>query len=310
MAKKIIVHEQLTLESEKQEIDIFFKMSKQLFSDAINQSAELYDITADLLTDFRDITPEAILNDSRIIKILRYSIVPVISQMKLGQLIGLASTAPYENEVVTSGSKYKQLKSKVTQLSTLFNDNLDRQRFLWLNTTLNEENQRIAKQYAKNWTCSLIANQNAVTSFRNWRKDLQETTISETIVKAGYSKLNKRKIITKITDILPGQFSLECRVKGRTTQKADFAIRLKKSKKLMLLEAKAVGVKIDAFKRMKECREKADDWYSHFGKDVICGAVIAGFIPVSEIHALLNLNLEVFWEHRLDLLYDFINSST
>jgi hypothetical protein len=198
----------------------------------------------------------------------------------------------------------------VTQLSTLFNDNLDRQRFLWLNARLNEENQRIAKQYAKNWTCSLIANQNAVTLFRNWRKDLQETTISETIVKAGYSKLNKRKIITKITDILPGQFSLECRVKGRTTQKADFAIRLKKSKKLMLLEAKAVGVKIDAFKRMKECREKADDWYSHFGQDVICGAVIAGFIPVSEIHALLNSNLEVFWEHRLDLLYDFINSST
>jgi hypothetical protein len=301
-------HQQLALESEKQEIDIFFKMSKQLFNDAINQSTELYDITANLVNDFKEITPQAILNDSRIIKILRYSIVPVMSQMKLGQLIGLPSTAPYENEIVSSGSKYKQLKSKAIQLSTLFNDNLDQQRFLWLNTPLNEENQRIAKQYAKNWTCSLIANQNALTSFRSWRKDLQETTISETIIKAGYLKLNTRQIIKKITDILPGEFSLECRVQGRSTQKADFAIRLKKSKKLMLLEAKAVGVKIDAFKRMKECREKADDWYSHFGKEVICGTVIAGFIPISEVQTLLNSNLEVFWEHRLDLLYDFINS--
>jgi hypothetical protein len=231
-----------------------------------------------------------------------------MSQMKLGQLIGLASTAPYENEAVTSGAKYKQLQSKVIRLSDIFNENLDRQRFLWLNSTLNDENQKMAKQYAKNWTCSLMANQNAVTSFRNWRKELQETTISEIIVKAGYSKLNTRKNLKKVTDILPGQFSRECRVQGRTTQKADFALRLKKSNKLLLLEAKAVGVKIDAFKRMKECREKADDWYSHFGKNVLCGAVIAGFIPLSEVQALINSNIAVFWEHRLDVLHDFINS--
>jgi uncharacterized protein (DUF2062 family) len=98
-------------------------------------------------------------------------------------------------------------------------------------------------------------------------------------------------------------------VKGRNVQKADFAVRLKSTQKLLLLEAKAVGVKIDAFKRIKECREKADDWRQKFGDKVVVGAVIAGFIPLSEVESLVRSKIEVFWEHRLDQLTEFLAKS-
>ena len=296
-------------ESELREIDIFFNMSKKLYADAVVQSSELYDIAATFTNDFKLITSEALLKDSRIIKILRYCIIPSLSQMKLGQIIGLGTVNQFESQKIVNNNMLDLLSKHVDRLAGLFNDNLDHQRFLWLNVELNQQQIDLARDYARKWTCSLISDQNSSTAFRNWRKDLQEAEVMKCIVEGGYTQINKQKIIISTTDLLPGQFSRECRVQGRTIQKADFAIRLKKSKKLLLIEAKAIGVRIDAFKRMKECREKADDWKSHFGDNIIAGAIIAGFIPANQVESLLNNNLKVFWEHHLEFLQKFIEEN-
>lgn len=302
-------HEALSKESEEIETRIFFDMSKKIFHDISKDLSDLYDIAYKLTDGFQKITPSAILGDSRIIKILRYATIPVISQMKLGQILGMDSTTSFEESKISGGKTMTLLKINAAKLVKIFNDNLDRQRFLWLNTKLDKDSLSLAKDYAKKWTCSLIANQNSATDFRNWRKEMQESTITEMLLKSGYKEVSTRSIISKVSDIQLGHFSRECRVKGRSVQKTDFAIRLKGSKKLMLIEAKAIGVKIDAFKRIKECREKAEDWKSHFGSSVICGDVIAGFIPASQVVTLLDSDIKVYWEHKLDDLYDFVSKN-
>ena len=89
-------------------------------------------------------------------------------------------------------------------------------------------------------------------------------------------------------------------MKGRTRQKADFAVRSKKSKRLVLIEAKAVGVEIDATKRIKECCDKASDWQSSQALDSpAIVTVIAGFFNRTGLANLRASNVQIVWEHRL-----------
>lgn len=184
----------------------------------------------------------------------------------------------------------------------MFNEYLDFQRFIWLSTHLEPASKQLAVNYSMQWTCSLISNQNSNTAFRNWRKELQETTAVEQLVKAGYISVPKRKLISSIEDLLPGQFTRESRVQGINVQKADIVVRLKKSKKLLLLEAKAIGVRIDSFKRIKECREKFNDWRQSFGRNgAVYGAFLSGFIAESECRSICEDGGLIFWEHKEDL---------
>ncbi len=292
--------------SEVYETDVFFRMARTLYNDCETQCDNLFDITMEKTDSFRNISPDVLVEDSRIIKVLRYCMLPVISQMKLGQLVDLSSTKDFEDARITNGEKYRKLVTIAPKLCHLFNEYMDWQRFLWLQTEMPEDQFALASEYAKKWTCSLIANQNSNTAFRNWRKELQETSAVNQAVRAGYTSVATRRIITNINDILPGQYSRECRVQGRNVQKADIVVRLKHSNKLLLIEAKAIGVRIDAFKRIKECREKFDDWKQTFGDSVEVGVVLSGFIPEREYLSLVEEGAHVFWEHRENDLYEYI----
>lgn len=295
--------------AERFETKIFFEMSRKLYSDSASQCNPLYDIAFEKTNGFRDrIVPRMILEDSRIIKVLRYCMLPVLSQMKLGQLVGMDTTANFEENIIDRGVKFKELKKAAPEICHMVNEYLDSQRFLWLQENLESNELKLAEKYAKQWTCSLIANQNSATAFRNWRKELQEMTAVESIVKAGYVSVQTRRIVSSIDDLLVGQYSRECRVKGRNVQKADLVVRLKKSGKLLLIEAKAIGVRIDAFKRIKECREKFDDWKSQFGNDIECAVVLSGFVPQKEYESLLNEGGLVFWEHDIDGLSQYLRT--
>lgn len=158
----------------------------------------------------------------------------------------------------------------------------------------------MASEYAKGWTCSIASDQNAQTRYRNWRKDQQEHSIASELVKIGYTKSSFSGIVSKHTDIKIGEFTQELRVQGRTRQKADLIARSKKTKKLVLIEAKAVGVEIDSTKRIKECCNKADDWQSGPTLNTpVVVTVIAGFFNTTGIENLQASNIEVVWEHRL-----------
>jgi hypothetical protein len=167
-----------------------------------------------------------------------------------------------------------------------------------LNTGLNPSPE--VCEWVKSWTCSIAADQNSQTAYRTLRKKIQESKISAYLQKRGYVKTKFRGVIKSVDDIARGEFSSEVKVLGRTKQKADFAFRQKVSGQLVLIEAKAVGVELDATKRTKECCDKANDWRSSRKLSSPCVvAVLAGYFAVSNLASLLSSKVIVAWEHNL-----------
>ena len=289
-------------QSREYEMRVYLDSMSAMYENALAQNGEIYDIARTSTKDFRNITTGAIMADSRIIKILRYAIAPSISQMKFGQFFGLGSIGIFENDRLEPRSaKHNALCKIAPQIADFATKNLDGNRFLWVSNPKSKISDPIlASDYAKGWTCSIAADQNAQTRYRNWRKDQQEYAIASTLVELGYTKSSYRGVVATHTDIKIGDFTQELKVKGRTRQKADIIVRSKKTKKLVLIEAKAVGVELDSTKRIKECCDKANDWKS--GKDLdepIVATVIAGFFTSTGIQNLLASKISVIWEHRL-----------
>jgi XamI restriction endonuclease len=253
-----------------------------------------------LTEGFSKITSDSVLADSRIIKTLRYSVAPSISQMKFGQFFGRNTIEDYERAKLSAGTgKHRELAKIAGQIAQFATEHLDSSRFCWVAD--NSLHSDIAHKYAKMWTCSIAADQNAQTAYRTWRKEQQEQAIVAKLVELGYVKSCFCGIIENYTDINIGEYTQETKVKGRTVQKADVTCRSKHSNKLVLIEAKAVGVELDAVKRIKECSDKANDWASGRGldsPDVV--VVIAGFFTPGNISNLQASNVRVVWEHRLD----------
>ena len=274
-----------------------------MYQNAILQNGEIYDFAFNATHGFTCITAEAILADSRIVRILRYAVAPSISQMKFGQLFGLSSIEPIERDRIVKGKALESLKALAPNIALFVNEHLDKTRFVWLDGGFSKQMRPLAEDYAKKWTCSLLADQNAQTDYRNWRKTQQEAAIERTLIELGYIKSGYSGDVKKKTDINIGEYSKERKVKGLTAQKADLLVRRKIDGKLFLLEAKAVGVQVDAFKRIKECCNKAQDWTSNLdldGPEVV--AVIGGFFVEQNIEALHQANVLIIWEHALDSL--------
>ena len=290
--------------SRNEEMRTYLNSMNALYENSIIQNGEIFDIASNLTDQFRGINAEAILADSRIIKIIRYTVAPSISQMKFGQFFKENSIGKYENDrLSTSSKKHKDLSNIAQSIAEFANKNIDKSRFIWLYEDLSSSDQKLAFSYAKKWTCSIASDQNAQTKYRNWRKDQQEHAIATELVNLGYVKSNYTGIVSNYSDINIGEFTTEVRVKGRTRQKSDLVIRSKRSKKLVLIEAKAVGVEIDSTKRIKECCDKSNDWRSSDTlNDPIIVAVIAGFFNDAGIANLQASEINVVWEHNLSKL--------
>lgn len=282
---------------------VYLASMHALYENAVLQNGEIYDLAFTVTSGFAQINSEAILADSRIIRILRYVVAPSISQMKFGQMLGLSSTAQLERDKLVTGRALASLSQLAPHIAAFANQHIDKSRFIWVGTHLDERSKCLAEEYAKKWTCSLAADQNAQTEYRNWRKAQQETAIERMLIDIGYVRSSYAGDVVKYNNINIGEYSKERKVKGATLQKADLLVRRKKDGKLFLLEAKAVGVQVDAFKRTKECCDKARDWKINpelRQPEVI--AVIGGFFAEQNLSALAQANVHIVWEHDLDIL--------
>lgn len=278
-----------------------------LYQTHLQQNGLLFDIAAQLTNQFETVTAKAIMEDSRVIKICRYCVAPSISQMKFGQFFGLGSTEPFEAERLTSGTKLEQLKRLAPRIAEFVNEHLDRTRFAWLERRLTKDELALAMRYARSWTCSLIADQNAQTSYRTWRKTAQENRIEQALIQLGYLKSAYRGDVTSKSDINVGSYSKERRVKGRTIQKADLVVHQRSGKRLILIEAKAIGVELDAYKRVKECCDKAGDWKTNTRLEKpLVAAVVAGFLTETNVATLQAAGVHVIWEHDLGKIADIL----
>ena len=288
--------------SKRLELDVITNGLYALYEKSYHENSDLFDIASKLTCEYRHITSKSIEADSRIIKILRYSIVPSISQMKFGQMFGLKSTKKLEAERVIGGtSTHRELCAVSNEMAVFISRNLDQRRFVWAKG--GKSPASYDWNWAKAWTCSLASDQNAQTAHRNARKSEQEELIANKLKALGYVRSRHTKEIANQQDIRPGEFTCEIKVRGRTTQKADVVLRTISTNRLVLIEAKSVGVELDATKRVKECCDKARDWTLNkdLGKPLVI-AVISGFFSVKNIQNLRSAKVEVVWQHNLDAL--------
>lgn len=287
------------------ELKMYIDSTSAMYENALLQNGEIYDTASRFTREFADISAQAILADSRIIKILRYLVTPSISQMKFGQLFEFQSIGKFEDaRVLPDSNKYRELERIAPKIADFVGERLDRRRLLWLSSK--DHDFPISREYAKNWTCSLVADQNAQTNYRNWRKDQQEHAVTSHLIQLGYTKTKFNGVINRATDLRIGEFSREIKVRGRTIQKADMAFRSRRSKKLILIEAKAVGVELDATKRIKECSDKAGDWRASAElEEPTVVAVIAGFFSQGNLENLSSSGVSIVWEHHLEGLDAF-----
>jgi len=296
------------LEKSRQfEMRAYIEQMDGLYRTHLEQNGLLFDIAARLTDQFHRVTAKSILEDSRVIKICRYCVAPSISQMKFGQFFEVASTEPFEAEKLTGGARLEQLKRLAPRIAEFVNEHLDRTRFAWLDTRLTKDELALAQRYARSWTCSLIADQNAQTSYRTWRRTAQENRIEQALIQLGYLKSGHRGDVTSKSDINVGSYSKERRVKGRTIQKADLVVHQRNGKRLILIEAKAIGVELDAYKRVKECCDKAGDWKSNprLGTPLVA-AVVAGFLTETNVRTLQAAGVHVIWEHDLGKISEIV----
>ena len=290
-------------QSRKHEMVIYLDSMTELYSESLRDNERIYDLAAGLTDNFRDINGSAIVADSRIIKTLRYAVAPSISQMKLGQIVGLNSVSSLEARRISPRSRAgATLASVADQIANFAQQNLDVGRFAWLQEP--SLDTPLSKSYARRWTCAVAADQNVQTAYRRRRRAKQETAIASELKKLGYDSAPTRTgTITSVKQMQPGTFVAETKVQGRTIQKADVVFRSRRTSRLVLIEAKAVGVLLDATKRVKECSDKASDWRaSETLGDPEIVAVIAGFFSQQNIANLMSSGVAIVWEHDLSEL--------
>jgi hypothetical protein len=280
--------------SQQVEEDIFLGHIAEFYDEKMEIAMDLYDSAAEHTNNFRDIESEDIRDDPRIVRILRYLVKPKISQMKFGQFAGVNSTNNYEEDTLAEASTPNhQVAQDIADFTAA---NLDPKKVPWLfDSSVNEEQ---ALQQSRQWICDKIAEQEATTHYRNWRKDGQEQKVAETLENAGYSDSNHSGKISSPDDIPVGTYAEESKVAGDDTQKADFIVR-PTTDCLVFIEAKAIGVRVDSHKRAKEIRNKASDWESEFD-DAETVAVIEGWTTGDKVRTMMNDGIGVYWEHRIE----------
>lgn len=291
--------EDVVKESQQLEEEIFLSQIREFYADELEKNKELYDFVARYTDNFRNFDADIIREEPNVVKILRYLVKPPISQMKFGQFNGVGSTGNYEKENPSSPAK-----ATAEEMADFMEQNMDERKVPWLYRDVDVEEWI---DVSRDWTCDIIAQSEAKTRYRNWRKDVQEDKVAEAMKDVGLRRVSRSSTISDMDDLPAGTFVSETKVAcPGDDQKADFVARPAKNE-ILFLEAKAVGVKIDSYKRIKEIRNKESDWRDGFPNARV-GAAIAGWIPESQIETLLGDDIDVFWEHRLESLQDYLRS--
>lgn len=272
--------------SEKHEKS-FQEKRREFYRDLYRSLSALLEGLIRATNGFTKIDASVLVEDPRRILLLRYAVRPPISREKLATAFGISSSKLGAWE--TGKSKEMDLKI-ATQLAEFFDEAVD--------PDLIPIPEAIAE---------LAASELSNTKYRIWRMAIQESKIRSVLERSGYTEDTEFKgDIRSVADLQPGKFVHERKidltdVEGvpRGKEKANYVIRLFDGR-ILTIEAKAVGVRVDSEKRKKEFIRKAEAWRAKFGKRVVTVAVIAGFFGRSVLEDLAQVHNCVIWEHRLN----------
>lgn len=286
--------EQFRVERVAEPLDLykdFFETFAGLFNGLIDRFPDLVvePVDGELIAD--------LVNGKEQQKAFRYLAAPPISEDDL-KSVADTTLAPSILRVEAD----KALRVRDTILSII-----DPHRFPWMvpprrDPTVEERERAVVASAA------LAAAREVETKRRNTSKDAQEEAVKQTLRVAGFTEVAARDIPMLTAAPNPGEFCGESRLAGT---RADVVARLH-SGRVMAIECKVSNSSVNSYKRVvHDTGGKASEWYRQLGKaQVIPCAVLSGvFSPANLQHVQDNVDVCLFWQHRLNDLADFVLSA-
>lgn len=242
------------------------------------------------LRDFR----AAIFEDETLLPAARYLGGPPVSNDDLKTLSGGPLSRRRLSDEEVAGQVAAVLKSAWDPI-----------RFPWLrddrDPTPHERSTAIL------WTTGIWAIEQTRTRLRNESSRRQEDATAALLLKSGFKELGGIRMIQSQDDIQRGQFARRVNLGGSN---ADLAVRLGDGR-ILALECKVSNSAVNSIKRLlHETGHKAGEWNDLFGRQVVCGAVLAGVYKLGNlVDAQKNYRVTVFWEHNLRPLAKFLDAT-
>jgi XamI restriction endonuclease len=153
-------------------------------------------------------------------------------------------------------------------------------------------------------TASMLAAQKVQTGRRSDATKLQELSVSEALVSAGYIEVSRRPV--RLLHEAPEPLTF-CRESMLGSTRADFIISLP-DQRLLAIECKSSNSAVNSFKRVNhEALGKATKWRQDFGTvQVVAAAVLSGIFNPANLEAAQTSGLHIFWQFRLDDLTHYL----
>jgi hypothetical protein len=156
-------------------------------------------------------------------------------------------------------------------------------------------------------TAALAATRDVEMDRRSVSKEGQEQAVKDLLGSLGMTKVAPREIpsLSSGSAPAPGEYCGESRVAGT---RADVVARLKNGD-IMLIECKVSNSSVNSYKRIvHDTGGKAAHWYNSLGRaSTIPCAVLGGVFARQNLEHVQNMDVYLFWEHRLQDLADYVN---
>ncbi|MCR3746907.1 XamI family restriction endonuclease [Lentzea californiensis] len=239
-----------------------------------------------------DLNGDVFVQDPTLWQTMRYFCAPPVSEEDLWTLVG--------------DSKFKRVPPELAEeTARAISDVLDPVRFPWVG--VGAQPTVVQKSSAVLATTTLLAQRFVGTSRRGEASFRQEGAVANALERAGFGFDASRTAIDFIDVMVRGTYSRERKVGD---SKCDVPTRLLDGR-LLAIECKVSNGPKNGWKRVnREVGGKSSSWKGNFGSQIVTAVVLAGVFDVSCLVSVQNEHVALFWEHDLDELSSFVESTS
>ena len=263
-------------------------------------------------TDYFHFTPQQLLNNPKIVAVLRMATTPPIAKARL---VGFSGVKPSFLESMEAGKLPVRMSEAETVRSMeriifVVNKLIDKELFPWLATKENPdaETLRVAECIVADRLCGTMSD----PIIRNEQERRQLAVIEKFLILYGYERIDSKET-PSIKDMRRGTFCFHYNVpvtlnRFNVNMPIDVVVRRKNDAHgtfPLLVECKSAGDFTNTNKRRKEEAQKIEQLKATYGKDIdfvlfLCGYFDSGYLGYEAAEGL-----DWIWEHRVE---DFIKA--
>lgn len=263
-------------------------------------------------TDYFHFTPQQLLDNPKIVSVLRMCTTPPIAKARLVGFSGIKPSLLDSMEEGKLPARMSQAEtySSMEQIIFVVDKLLDKELFPWLasNGKPDAKSLRVAECIIADRLCSTMSD----PIIRNEQERRQLAVIENFLTLHGYERIDSKEIAS-VNDMRRGTFCFHYNVpitlsRLSVNMPIDVVVRRKDDAHgafPLLVECKSAGDFTNTNKRRKEEAQKIEQLKATYGKDIdfvlfLCGYFDSGYLGYEAAEGL-----DWIWEHRVE---DFIKA--